>query len=548
MVEPVNNLEQEIQRNAQLVAHIQFMECLSARMYGRETQDNILTALLEGFSQSKNIRAGIVLCSPKPGYIHTFGTSELTRKIKKLEKMTGLSLKAYLISLERAKSYRMVIEKGDTLCVTTEDLIREMLPRPLAAMVCFIMGYRKTKEQTIITPIYKKGAVIGALAVTASQQPEYIIPSFINLSRHITIAIEGAEELCARRFAEYQAKEILEALSEPVGIFTMEGKVLQINRQFEKSMGVKREQVIGRMARDVGIISPEQAMFIEKTIVPRLLKEGRVQDIEMVVRKPDKSVSYVSMSWSMLFDNSNNPMAVINMAKNITRLKEAETQITDFSRKMLALREEEKRRIAADLHDEIGSFAVACKAQLALAEDEVGKGRIAPALQAIQQTRLGMDNAIAALKRIATDLRPPPLDITGLPEALRELFVLASKQHGLKIRFSLETETALISNELATAFYRVAQEALTNIIRHANASKVEVRLTIENNRMLLAIKDNGVGFTVTGTGAPVAQQGIGLLGMRERMEWFGGEFAVLSRPGKGTEVLAQAPLSGAKKT
>jgi signal transduction histidine kinase len=156
-----------------------------------------------------------------------------------------------------------------------------------------------------------------------------------------------------------------------------------------------------------------------------------------------------------------------------------------------------------------------------------------------QSTRL-LTESVEKIKKIAVALRPPQLDIIGLPDALREYVETIEKDSGLRIAFKAEVRQGDIPPAAAIALYRVAQEALNNVIKHARAKKAAVELTLDKGRLLFSVRDDGAGFE---TGPALRNpKSIGLIGMQERIESVHGQLRIRSEINKGTEVRVLLPL------
>ena len=154
------------------------------------------------------------------------------------------------------------------------------------------------------------------------------------------------------------------------------------------------------------------------------------------------------------------------------------------------------------------------------------------------------DGAIEQVRRLSRDLRPSLLDNLGLVPALRS-FVDQQTQHAdFEATFSADPTIARLPEVLENAYFRIAQEAMTNIMRHAQATRVSVALRVEDDALVLTLHDDGIGFDMEDTFTDVdAGRGLGLVSMRERAHLIGGTFAVTSKPGRGTEVRVRTPLT-----
>mgnify|MGYP001275300356 CR=1 FL=1 len=216
-------------------------------------------------------------------------------------------------------------------------------------------------------------------------------------------------------------------------------------------------------------------------------------------------------------------------------------QLRSLSREILSTQEEERKRISRELHDQIAATLTGINLELAALKEEVtGKNRILK--RRIASTQRLVQRSVEIIHAFALDLRPSTLDDLGLIPALHSFSQAFSRQTGIRVRLNAEAAVEALNIAKRTVLYRVAQEALTNVSRHARASDVEVNLKILEGGASLSIHDNGRSFPVERLLASVRGKRLGLLGMRERVEMVHGVFAVQSEPGKGTTVRATIPM------
>lgn len=216
------------------------------------------------------------------------------------------------------------------------------------------------------------------------------------------------------------------------------------------------------------------------------------------------------------------------------RAIEAE-RLRSLSRRLVEAQERERRHIARELHDEAGQALASLRFGLRLLEREVAEGLdVAARVTELLRTT---DAVIDGLHRLAADLRPASLDHLGLDAALRQHARATAATHGLHVRFKSRGFTGeRLPPVVETALFRVVQEAVTNVVRHAKARRVDVLLEHRGDRVLAMVEDDGVGFD-----PDRAQSGerFGLLGMRERAEALDGSLTVESSPGAGTTIVVE---------
>lgn len=226
--------------------------------------------------------------------------------------------------------------------------------------------------------------------------------------------------------------------------------------------------------------------------------------------------------------------------RSLRELRESEEQRRRLFAQSVRAGEEERTRLAAELHNgPVQSLTVlALRAQRALSLLKARKTRVAT--ETVRSVRDGISQEIDDLRRMMTELRPPVLDERGLEAAVRDHARSTARSSGLKCRVAVHLPNRP-AEAVETVLYRVAQEALANAVRHADASSLEVRLRAENGSIRLAVRDDGVGFEMPSPDVLVKQGRFGLLSMRERVELAGGECEIESLPGKGTTVRVSLP-------
>jgi signal transduction histidine kinase len=216
-------------------------------------------------------------------------------------------------------------------------------------------------------------------------------------------------------------------------------------------------------------------------------------------------------------------------------------QLRSMSRRILSAQEDERKSISRELHDVIAQTLTGINIRLAAIKH--GATVDASSLdRSINRTQRLVVKAVGIVHRFARDLRPAVLDDLGLIPALHTFLKPLAKQSGFHARISVCAQVERLDIEKRTVLFRVAQEALTNIARHARASKAEVHISSEQQYMCMRIHDDGHGFNAPRMLQSRGSRHLGLLGMRERLEMFGGTFAVTSSKEHGTEITARIPL------
>lgn len=212
-------------------------------------------------------------------------------------------------------------------------------------------------------------------------------------------------------------------------------------------------------------------------------------------------------------------------------------ELSALSSHLQAVSEREKSELARNLHDELGGLLTAAKMDLSWLQSRVPQ----PALQErLAQLGAVLDEAMDLKRRVVEDLRPSLLDHFGLPTALRAHVESACVQAGLRADLTLPEDGAPMSRDAAIALFRIVQEGITNIIRHAGAHSVTLRFHVEADACRLVLSDDGHGFDANDPGFRWSH---GIMGMRQRVHALGGRFEIDSIPGAGTTVRVTVPVS-----
>jgi PAS domain S-box-containing protein len=225
----------------------------------------------------------------------------------------------------------------------------------------------------------------------------------------------------------------------------------------------------------------------------------------------------------------------------LEQARQMQEQLRHLSRQVLRAQEDERKRISRELHDVIAQTLTGINVRLANLKKEAlvntrGLGR------SIARTQRLVEKSVDVVHRFARELRPTVLDDLGLIPALHAFMKGFRVETGIRVSLSVFAAVEQVNGDKRTVIYRVAQEALSNVARHAQASQVDVVIQKLDRAVCMKIKDNGKGFPRERVLHSRKKDRLGLLGMRERLEMVGGSFTVRSAPGKGTTVQAQIPL------
>jgi PAS domain S-box-containing protein len=320
--------------------------------------------------------------------------------------------------------------------------------------------------------------------------------------------------------------ELFEQAPQAVALMDADDRVVRVNHEFTRLFGYAPPEVIGHRLGE---------LIVPKDV--RVEDEVQTRESEGVRRRKDGTRLHVAMLRVPVVVPGGQ-VSVYGIYRDISDRKRSEEMLQGFSQKLIETQEGERRRVARELHDEIGQVLTAIRLNLNAVQHSVS----APIARKLDESIAIVDRALQQVRDLSLDLRPLVLDDLGLVAALRWYVDREAQRAGLTAEFIAEELEKRLSPELETACFRIAQEALTNVARHAKATHVRVELSQRGEELHLVIRDDGIGFDAEAMGGAVSALRLGLMGMRERALIVGGRIEFVSAPGQGTEVHARFPL------
>jgi PAS domain S-box-containing protein len=310
--------------------------------------------------------------------------------------------------------------------------------------------------------------------------------------------------------------------------------------------------------------SPEQ-MMLEPNLGIRILHpDDREKGIAMVTDRaamrvptilryvrPDGRIVSVEHRNRPIFDEEGRLVAIEGIGRDVTeslaiqdRLRASERQLRRLAARLQSARESERTLMARELHDELGQTLTALKMEVArCVRDLMPLSREPGMIDRLQSMVGAIELATETVRRMATALRPPALDHLGLGAAIELEAAALSRRTGLRSRVTGSVHVAALTPEQTIAVFRIVQEGLTNVLRHAKASAVKIVMTQRKRSVMVKIQDNGIGIHNEAVDDPGA---LGLLGMRERAGLIGAKLSITGKSGRGTAVLITVPVRSSK--
>lgn len=404
---------------------------------------------------------------------------------------------------------------------------------------------------------------------------------------HVVAQVEDVTEQKAAQARDRLLLAALDAVGNCVIITTPDSRVEYVNPAFETLTGYRREEALGKKSGGLmrsGIYDKAYYEQMWQTII-----SGEVWRGEIVNRRKDGSFYYDELVIAPVKDAEGKVCNYVAVNQDITVRKQIEEDIrtlnsvleqrviertqaltsanqqlaleieqhkqteylaTSFSdrlremtRRLIDVQEMERRRLAAELHDRIGSNLTAIGLNLGLMDAGLPASDSEEMADRVADCAALVEDSMVSARDISADLHPATLDYLGLLPALEEFGEKFQRRTGIEIRVAGAGAKKRLPPQIEIAVFRIAQEALTNCAKHAQASLVMMDLRVDAGRFVFTITDNGEGFDVSQLSGGGGKPGLGLLSMRERAEAIGGSLRIESEPGKGTSIVIESLLA-----
>jgi PAS domain S-box-containing protein len=350
----------------------------------------------------------------------------------------------------------------------------------------------------------------------------------------------------ALRESEERFRNAFDFAAIGMALVAPDGHFLRVNPSLCDMVGYSPLELLGR---DFQSITHPDDLDEDLGLLNQMLEDAiPYYHLEKRYLHKQGQIIWALLSVSLLRGRNGEPLYFISQIEDITDRKEAEKTLQAYNLRLKALshqilgtQEAERRRLARELHDEIGQVLTTVGLRLHQLKTVCG----ASAEAALSEDIDFVNRAIEQVRELSLNLRPPMLDVLGLEAALRWYAQTQSQRSGVDVRLVGHLNVPRLGPDLEIACFRVAQESTTNVLRHARARQVWIELEQEDTELSVAIRDDGVGFDVAAMQQRAGCGGsFGILAMRERIELLGGRLEIESAPGQGTRVCARFPLDG----
>lgn len=358
----------------------------------------------------------------------------------------------------------------------------------------------------------------------------------------VVLVLRDVSERRQEQMETAEQAALLELTQDSVFVIDMEGRVLFWSRGAEAMMGYTKAQAAGKIAHDLLCIEFPKP-FTE--IIAELMQVGHWEGDLINIAQDGRRV-VVSGRWALQQGERGEPPRVLVVNSDITARKRGEEtlvlqreQLRALAERLQLVREEDRKKVARDLHDQIGQILTAIKMDLMWMTRHLPESE-GVVLARLKESIQSMNDGVKVVRTICSGLRPGVLDDLGLAAAIEWQASEFVSRNGVLCQVTVPPADLHLDGDRATATFRIFQECLTNVIRHAQAKSVRVDLSHEGENIVLVVEDDGIGFSESGISNRFGS--LGLLGMKERAQFCGGDVVISSSPGNGTTVTVRVPV------
>jgi PAS domain S-box-containing protein len=412
-------------------------------------------------------------------------------------------------------------------------------------------------ESVLIVPLKGRGGVVGTISLSRHRgnKPFNVEDqSFLtDIGYRAALAIENCrlfeslhaeitERLSAKQalaISQERFRSIFESVTVGIKVLDLEGRILQTNYAFQSMLGYPEEELVGNHFHK--FLHPEDVRPAIRLFQDVKAKGTSSFRFEHRTVHKDKSIVWVKTIFTVITrgNEDQSPAFVVGIVENITEQKRIELEMSELNSRLQNSMELERLRLAQELHDSPMQSLYSAIYRI----EEIRNSADPQLKEALADVKQHIQNVLQDLRATAKELRPPTIFNFGLENAIRShANDIVEKHPSLNIHLSLAHDRQILPEKVRLALFRIFQQSLANVIRHAKATEVNVRFSFDAEEAHLEIRDNGKGFEVPSNWIEFVRQGhYGLAGAAERANTLGGTFKVQSKPGNSTTIRVTIP-------
>lgn len=397
-----------------------------------------------------------------------------------------------------------------------------------------------TRSEEVAVECIKEGADDYILKASLKRLPS----SILNALKKKAAEREQARAEAALRHNEEQFRLITEKTRDLIGLLDLEGRFIYASPSFKAALGYQPEELAGTDA--FAMVHPEDRETLRQTWQQALSnRDARTAECRVQHQNGQWRIFESVSNW--VFDEQGHPQRSVIVSRDISQRKQAEETLRALPRLIREAQEAERHRVARELHDSVIQILSSVKFRIQSVEEKL-LDRDEPAWREALKAKALLERAIQEVRRISRNLRPSELDDLGLVPAVRSFCEEFRERTNIDINLSFSRLPESFPSELELNLYRIIQEALTNVEKHARATQLHLQLSLERSIIQVQIRDNGRGFDSHSPRSQITKApGMGLMDMKERAAFVGGTWSIKSAPKEGTEILVRIPLHSQPK-
>jgi len=408
---------------------------------------------------------------------------------------------------------------------------------------------RENIHSQIIVPMKSKGKVVGTLCMALHSRRNFM-PEDVDLltaiANQIGVAVENArlyqqerEAVEQLRASEQRYRELFENAHDAIWIHDLEGNIIAANRACVRLTSYDLKELCSLKTSE---LIPEDSLESVRSMKESLLfgdNHGSLSEVKLI--KKDGTEAFIQLASSLLY-SKDQPTAFQRVARDVTEEKRMRENLRYFLQHVTRAQEEERRRIARELHDDtVQALVVHCQNIDELASGTRGLQKAARLR--LEELHQQANNIMREVRRLSQDLRPAALDNLGIVPALQWLVSDVARYSGIAVNLKVRGDERRLPDETELVLFRIVQEALRNVWKHAQATSAEITLEFAEGKIRVSVEDDGIGFDPPSVVSNLPRDGkLGLAGMQERTSILGGTLTIKSAPGKRTTLATEVPV------